>query len=92
MQTRSITPIRRISSSVGTEGLVGLDVDVDPGLGNSSSSSARVGTASRPPMSAPHRGIRLVGDPSGGVGDPVEVVVVEGDDDAVAGGVDVGPR
>lgn len=75
----------------GTEGLVGLDVDVDPGLGELLEQLGQGGhRLTATDERSPHRGIRLVGDPSGGVGDPVEVVVVEGDDDAVAGGVDIG--
>ncbi len=59
--------------------------------GNASNSSASVGTASRPPTSAPRTSAWLsCGDLAAPVGDPVEHAVVEGEQHAVAGHVHVG--
>ena len=86
---------RRCLDAVGErrDRAVGLDVDVERGRpGRRRAASASVGIGSRPPIRARRDlGVRSAREIAPrAVGDPVEDGVVEGEQDAVAGGVHVG--
>ena len=84
-------PVRSSSSTSGATAAADFRSMLNRQSGNSSSSSAIVGTACSPPIRARRDLLRgELGQQPDAVGDPVEGLVVEGQQHAVAGGVHVG--
>ena len=91
MHTRSIVPVRSISSTSGSTAAscLGSMLMRTSGHAVSRSSSSGISLAVADPR-LPHRGVGQVADDARAVGEAVEVVVVEGDQHPVAGGVGIG--